>query len=546
MYLFGPLTVGTNAAAVRREGVSYGYHGPRNNSEHAGKSVYSRQGEPVDHGGPIMTGRRTLGVALLITTLVGVQQALACTGIIVGSSTSENGSIVIARNEDFPHNNWAKHMVVRPAEEHGEGATWEFGSGLTVAKPTSTLKYTAMPDWDASFAGTGAGPYEEVGVNSANVAVTATYSADSNDKSKSADPFVKVGIEESVIPTLLLSQATSARHAVEMLGNYVETIGATEADGLAVADQTEAWLIEIGSGHHWIAVRVPEDAYVVHANALSIYDVDLTDSKNVLHSKGLVDHVRQHALLKTVDETNFDFAGAFGVLGDPYNTDRIWLDQHILSPSIEQPTRAQRYPLFMKPDESIGVLDIARMLRADYTGTPLEGTAERIVGIDRNVEAHIIEMRPDMPPEIASVIWQSIGSVSDSTFIPIYGAITETPQAYRVGTDEYDAESAYWRFRSIGALLNSNEGKYRAALHDLRDRAEQRLVATLPHVDRAIVEMLEQDRSVGLWFANLYSNALALKVLERASEIRSKLITEITKSTEKEYNAEEWSKIGDL
>jgi dipeptidase len=58
--------------------------------------------------------------------------------------------------------------------------------------------------------------------------------------------------------------------------------------------------------------------------------------------------------------------------------------------------------------------------------------------------------------------------------------------------------------------------------------------------------MLEQDRSVGLWFANLYSNALALKVLERASEIRSKLITEITKSTEKEYNAEEWSKIGDL
>lgn len=493
-----------------------------------------------------MAGCRTQAITLLITTFIGAQQALSCTGIIVGRGASESGSIVIARNEDFPQNNWAKHMVVRPAEEYGEGAAWEFGSGLKVAKPTSTLKYTAMPDWDAAYAGTGAGPFEEVGVNSANVAVTATYSAHSNDKSMSADPFVAVGIEESVIPTLLLSQATSARHAVEMLGDYVETIGAAEADGLAVADQKEAWLIEIGSGHHWIAVRVPEDAYVVQANSLRIDDVDLTDSENVLHSEGLIDHVRQHALLETIDEAHFDFAGAFGVLGDPYNTDRIWLAQHILSPSIEQPTRAERYPLFLKPDESIGVLDIARMLRADYTGTPLDGVAERIIGIDRNVEAHIIEMRPDMPPELASVIWQSIGNVSDSIFIPIYGAITETPQAYRVGTDEYDAESAYWRFRSIGALLNSNEGQYRTALNDLRDQAEQNLVATLPLVDRAIVEMLEQDRSLGLWFANLYSNGLALKVLERASEIRSKLITEITKSTEKAYDAEEWSNIGDL
>ena len=493
-----------------------------------------------------MTKLRTLGVTAFIASFIGAQSAMACTGIIVGSDVSATGSTMLARNEDFSENNWAKHMVVRPAAESEQGATWEFGSGLSVPKPAKTLRYTAMPDWDANTANTGAGPYEEVGINSANVAVTAAFSAEGNEKSQKADPFVDVGIEESVITTLMLSQATSARDAVELVGRLMEEIGAAEADGLAVADPDEAWLIEIGSGHHWIAVRVPQDAYVVLANSLRIHNVDLTDKENVLHSDGLVEHVKKHGLLDEVDEKKFDFAKAFGVVGDPYSTDRIWLAQHQLSPSVNQPVRADRYPLFMEPDEKIGVTQIARMLRSGYEGTPLEGKAERIIGIDRNVESHIIEMRADKPAEIAGVIWQSIGNVSDSVFVPLYGSISTTPRAYRVGTDEFDGESAYWRFRSVGALLNFNDGKYRQAMHEARDEAEQRLVASLPYMDAAITAMLEQDPGLGVWFANMYSNAVALKALDRVTEIRAALMTEITKSTEKKYDPEEWEKISNL
>ncbi|MCL6417665.1 C69 family dipeptidase [Aestuariirhabdus sp. Z084] len=489
---------------------------------------------------------RSFVSTLMILSLLFSQQVLACTGIIVGKAASATGSYMIARNEDFPENNWAKHMVVRVAAEHEEGDLWQFGSGLSVAKPSKTLQYTAMPDWDANTLGSGAGPFEEVGINSLNVAVTATYSAEANEKSQKADPFVKPGIDESVIPTLLLSQATSARHAVELLGGYVESIGAAEANGLAISDQKEAWLMEIGSGHHWIAVKVPDNQYVVQANALRIYDIDITNKKRVLHSKGLLEHVKKHQLLGEVNSKRFDFARAFGVLNDDYNTDRIWLAQHLLSPSIYQEIRQERYPLFMKPDKKLTVLDIANMLRADYTGTPLEGKAERVIGIDRNVESHIIEMRPGMPPELAGVIWQSIGNVSDSIFIPLYGSITDTPRAYRLGTNEFDSVSAYWRFRSVGALLNSSDGQYREALHELRDQAEQRLVASLPYVDNAIKKMLAKDREMALWYINMHSNGFALQALERVSEIRSKLMTDITKSTEKEYDPEEWKKISEL
>ena len=34
--------------------------------------------------------------------------AIACTGLIVGKEASSDGSIMIARNEDFSINNWNK------------------------------------------------------------------------------------------------------------------------------------------------------------------------------------------------------------------------------------------------------------------------------------------------------------------------------------------------------------------------------------------------------------------------------------------------------
>ena len=39
--------------------------------------------------------------------------ANACTGLIVGKGASVDGSIMIARNEDFGINNWNKHQIGR-------------------------------------------------------------------------------------------------------------------------------------------------------------------------------------------------------------------------------------------------------------------------------------------------------------------------------------------------------------------------------------------------------------------------------------------------
>ena len=144
--------------------------------------------------------------------------ANACTGLIVGKGASVDGSIMIARNEDFGINNWNKYLAYRPAQEN-EAGDWTLGNGLTVPMPAKFYGYSAIPDWDANTVDGDGKFYEERGINEYNVAISATTSAEVNDKAQTADPLVEKGIIEAIIPTLILPQVKTAKEGVELLGN---------------------------------------------------------------------------------------------------------------------------------------------------------------------------------------------------------------------------------------------------------------------------------------------------------------------------------------
>jgi len=310
-----------------------------------------------------------------------------CTSVIVGKKATEQGIVLLARNEDAKQNNWDKYLVYRHHPEyHGhpspivESNNWTLGNGLKVPVPENEFSYSAMPDAgsyaEASYGIGNRYYFEERGINQRNVAVSATNSVEVNERANKVDPLVSIGIAESVIPTLILSQAETAMHAIELLGHYVEQFGASEGNGILIGDPDESWYFEIGSGHHWISVKIPEYAYLVVANGMRVHSVDL-DDKNVRHSSGLFEFVSKHGLLEQPERDDFNFAKAFGIPDDPYNTDRIWLAQKILTPSRHQEPRQYQYPLFLEPDEKVRVQDIMAVLRATYEGTVLEGKAQR-------------------------------------------------------------------------------------------------------------------------------------------------------------------------
>lgn len=470
--------------------------------------------------------------------------ANACTGLIVGKGASVDGSIMIARNEDFGINNWNKYLAYRPAQEN-EAGDWTLGNGLTVPMPAKFYGYSAIPDWDANTVDGDGKFYEERGINEYNVAISATTSAEVNDKAQAADPLVEKGIIEAIIPTLILPQVKTAKEGVELLGKYIEQYGAGEGNSLYIADVDEAWLVEIGSGHHWIAVKVPDDSYAMIANGLRIHGVDLA-SEDVLHSTGLVEFVEKHQLLEQPDSASFNFAKAFGVTGDVYNIDREWLGQNMLSASNEQPTRQDQYPLFMKPDQKISVQDVANVLGATYKGTQLEANGERPMRVERQLESHIIQLRQDMPKELQGLIWQSFGVLPESVLVPLYSSLQDYPTPYQTGSDTYSDQSAYWQFRSLTALASAAPDKYLPMLKATWDKEETKLYQQVSSLDMTLKSLYQSDKQAALNMASDYSYGQLQRTLTMATEIRYKMMTDLTKSTEKKYSEEEFKKIMSL
>lgn len=492
-----------------------------------------------------------LTVSLLAAAVVAAftpVSATACSSVLVGKLASADGAVIISRNEDYYINNWNKRLVVHPQRDSDPGEMLSFKNGLKVAAPKTLYRYTGMMDWNGDTVSAD-GPYEERGVNAFNLAVSATNSVEVNDAAKKADPLVDTGVIEADIPSLILPQAKTAREAVELLGKIVSEQGAGEGNGVLLADPGEAWYMEIGAGHQWIAVRVPQDKYLFVANGMRIHDVDLNDSANVIASPGLADFVRQHKLLDRVDPQRFNFARAFGKTGDRYNVDREWLGQHLLSGSVRQSVRADQYPLFMTPDRKIAVGDIARVLRADFKGTPLarRKDADRPIGVDRTIETHVFELRADMPKELQVLTWQSFGSRAGAVLVPMFeNALKDVPAPLRTGADSYEGQSAYWAFRVNATLAQTAPSKYEPVMAAWQHRLESGFAGAQPAVDGMLKNLYGSDRSAALAFANQWSNGNMLWAVQSARDVTQSLITDMTKSTEKKYTPAELDKIKNL
>ena len=210
---------------------------------------------------------------------------MPCTTILVGRMASNDGSTIIARNDDAGSFHYTpKKVTVVPART--EPTVYKSVlSGVEIPMPGDAMSHTAAPN-----AVEGKGIWAASGVNAANVGMTATETITSNPRVLGADPLVEYqpakgekpevpgGIGEEDIVYLVLPYIHSAREGVLRLGSLLEQYGTYEMNGIAFQDVNEIWWLETIGGHHWIARRVPDDVYVVMPNQLGIDTFDLEDA----------------------------------------------------------------------------------------------------------------------------------------------------------------------------------------------------------------------------------------------------------------------------
>ncbi|BDH47290.1 peptidase [Salmonella enterica subsp. enterica serovar Choleraesuis] len=399
-----------------------------------------------------------------VIALACMGQAYACTTVLVGSGASSDGSFIVARNEDYSATN-AKHMVMHPAVHNQQGEFKGNGNDFTWPLPKEAMSYTAIHDFDTQDKSMG-----EVGYNSAGVGLTATETIYNGDAALKVDPYVKDGITEDAIQTVILPYIHSAREGVELLGKIIEQKGAGEGFGVAFVDQKEVWYLESGSGHQWMASRLPGDQYLVSANQGRLRHFDAKDTANYLASPTLVSFAQQNKLYDP-SKGDFDFHKAYSqdVANDvTYNYPRVWTLQHMFNPGLTTTIdKGQNFPVFVKPAHKISVADVKKALRNRYQGTKHDPYANanpqeayRPVSVFRTQESHILQVRPNMPIAIGEVEYVSFGMSALGVYVPYYQGMTSYLPGYDKGTDQASADSVNWKFRTLQTLVMQNYKAY--------------------------------------------------------------------------------------
>jgi dipeptidase len=413
-------------------------------------------------------------IALAVLGLSCVAGSFACSTIIVGKQVSADGSIIVARNEDGSKGNHPVHYVRHPAMEKGYLFQSAQTAKFTYQMPDHLLAYTGMPDFDGKNKS-----YEEIGTNSAGVTMSATETIYSSDKALKADPYVAdTGITESEVTSILLPQMHSAREGVQILGHIIDTIGSAEGFGIAFVDHNEAWYLENGGGHQWVAIRIPDNQYFVSANQGRIHQVDLNDGANVMHSANLVDVAVKNGLATAPTDGKFNFFAAYtqDVANDvTYNYRRVWTMQQLFTPSFKSDSyKDGNAPMFLAPDHKLSVADVESALQNHYQGQGAEfdpystnnpKTQYRPISVFRAQESHVVSIRANVPAPIAAVQNTLLGMTALGIYVPLYQGAT-IPKAYQLGTDQADNDSAWWKFRKLQTLVMQNFPKYSPQVKD--------------------------------------------------------------------------------
>ncbi|MFD1464386.1 C69 family dipeptidase, partial [Paenibacillus farraposensis] len=183
------------------------------------------------------------------------------------------------------------------------------------------------------------------------------------------DPLVDDGLGEEDITAIVLPYIHSAREGVKRLGALLEQYGTYETNGICFSDKDECWYFESIAGHHWAAIRIPDDAYVIAPNRFNIDDFDF-DSDDTLFASDLPKLIDQYHL--NPDRDRVDLRHIFGsatIKDTRYNNPRAWYGQKYFNPEIEQDPFDQDLPFICRTQKKISIEDVKFVLSSHYQNT---------------------------------------------------------------------------------------------------------------------------------------------------------------------------------
>ena len=460
-----------------------------------------------------------------------------CTTIIVGKKMTQDGSMIVARSDDWNAVN-AKKFKVHPPQKQGPEEFASFNNGFRCKLPKEALGYMGMPPYQYPD------QWESAGFNTAGVGLSATESIFSSKKALEADPLVPSGLGEISITSIVLPYIHTAREGVIRLGKLIEEHGVMEGFGVGFVDQNEIWYLETACGHRWMAARIPSHSYFVTGNQGRLREYDPKDDHHFLGSEDLIEFAIAHHLYDPTQGV-FDFHKAYirdEKLDTTYNYPRVWALQAFFSPEIENDVTKNEFPVFVRAEKLISLADVRRAYYHHYQGTehdpyfhknPKE--VYRPVAIFRATNTHILQVRPELPKAIGEINYVALGMAALGIFIPLYQGVTSYPEAYSKGDHHCSEDSAYWILRKVQSLGMVNYNKYAPVIRDVYDRFEEEMHQRQEEMEKDYLALYPTHPIAAQELLQNFSDKLLEDVLQVSRDLLNDLFTRLTIDVQAEY-----------
>lgn len=460
-----------------------------------------------------------------------------CTTIIIGQEQTADGSMIVARSEDWDAME-AKNYEIFEGTDNGPREFVAKDSPFRCELPEKALGYSALSPYNLH------GHWGSAGFNTAGVGMSATESIFSSDEILKHDPLVENGVAENSVFNITLPYVHTAREGVERLGMLIEKYGIAEGFGIGFVDSKEIWYLETACGHRWLACRMPKDQYFVTGNQSRFRTYEPNDKENYLASADLIEFAEKHGLYNPAQGA-FDFHEAYArdiKLDTTYNYPRVWGLQQFFSPEIKNDVTKNTFPVFAKAAHKVTLTELRTAFRFHYDNTEHDPYLNsnpkepyRPVSIFRTTQTHLLQVRPELPQAIGCVNYVAMGMADLGVFLPLYQGITSYPEAYTKGNGESSDDSAYWKFRKIMVLGMTNYNKYAPIIKEAYAKFEAETDQRQREMEEEYLRIYKTQPLHAQDLLQAFSDKILNSALDLADRLQEKLFTLMTQDIQQEY-----------
>jgi len=461
--------------------------------------------------------------ALVMLVVVGLPacSVLACTAIVVGRRASADGSVLLGHNEQNAERgrflNFRK--VPRITHKPGRKVTLRGGAKVPQVRRTAAMLWSENPGLVSSD-----GYLNEWGVA---VVSNRCWSREDVRQLEAAGEIVRGGISY-MLRRLIAERARTARAGVQLAGELVARVGYAASQSLIIADPTEAWVLAMTPGRHWVAQRVPDHRVVILPNVHIIAEVDLTDESSFLGSPDLVDCAIRRGWYDPAGGRRFRFCDAYARPRDRRMDPRQRTGQSLVTGKRIRPTSDRQLPFSVAPARKLSVRDVIAILR--------DHGRDSLCGPDVE-EGAVFQLRSNLPSDIGSVYWRTSAEPCTSVLTPWYVGVTETPRQYHEpvplrraltlkqhfdnspGRYAPDDTRAWWVFRKLQDKVRTDYDKRAKIVRAVWDEFEAGLFAAQPAVEAEALNRYRRAKPDARHYLTEYCGRTALRAVAKAREL---------------------------